>query len=138
MHSPPKWLRGVGIAALVWNLLGCMAFAMDLAMTPDDVAKLDAVQRAMYESRPVWSIVGTALAVVGGALGSLGLALYRRWAMPLLAASLLGVLLQDAGMLLAAPASPGPVVIGMQGLVLVVAVALVALAAHARSRGWLR
>lgn len=137
MNAPPKWLRPVAVVAVSWNLLGCLAFAADLTMGADDIARLDATQRALYGSRPAWAVGGTALAVAGGALGSLGLALLRRWAVPLLAASLLGVLLQDAGFLLAG-VSPGSVVIGMQAFVLAVAIALLLVALRARNRGWLR
>jgi hypothetical protein len=137
MNAPPKWLRPVAVVAVLWNLLGCLAFLADLSMTADDVARLDATQRALMESRPVWAIAGTALAVFAGALGSLGLALLRRWAVPLLAASLLGVLVQDAGFALAG-VWPGAVVVGLQAFVLVVAVALFLLARRARDRGWLR
>lgn len=137
MNAPPKWLRPVAVVALLWNLLGCLAFVSDLAMSSADVERLDAAQRALHEARPGWSVAGTGLAVVGGALGSLGLLLRRRWAMPLLALSLAGVVLQDAGLALA-HVSPGGVVIGLQALVLAVAVALLALAMRARRRGWLR
>lgn len=137
MNAPPKWLRSVAVAAVLWNLLGCLAFLSDVLMGADDVARLDATQRALHESRPAWAIAGTALAVLGGTLGSLGLALLRRWAVPLLAVSLAGVLLQDAGFALAG-IWPGAVVVGLQGFVLAVAVALLLIAMRARRRGWLR
>lgn len=137
MNAPPKWLRPVAVVAVLWNLLGCFAFLSDVAMTADDVARLDATQRALLESRPTWAIAGTALAVFAGALGSLALALLRRWAVPLLAASLVGVALQDIGFATAG-VSPGNVALGLQAFVLVVAVALLLLARRARHRGWLR
>ena len=137
MSAPPKWLRPVAVVAVSWNLLGCIAFASDLMVDADDIARLDATQRALAESRPAWAIAGTALAVMGGLLGSLGLLLLRRWALPLLAVSLAGVLLQDAGFLLAG-VSPGNVALGLQAFVLAVAVALLLLGLRVRQRGWLR
>lgn len=137
MNAPPRWLRPVAVVAVLWNLLGCFAFLSDLSMSPDAAAGLDATQRALMESRPGWAIAGTALAVFGGALGSLGLALLRRWATPLLTASLVGVLLQDAGFAVAG-IWPGAAVVGLQALVLLVAIALLLLARRAQGRGWLR
>lgn len=82
MSTTPKWLRPVAIVALLWNLLGCGALAADLMLTPDDVARMQAAQRTLHEARPVWSVIGTVIAVTTGVLGSLGLLLARRWAHP--------------------------------------------------------
>ena len=56
MTDRPKWLRPLAVVALLWNLLGCAAFAADMMLTPDDVARMDVVQRAIYEARPAWSV----------------------------------------------------------------------------------
>ena len=48
MTATPKWLKPVGIVALIWNLIGVAAFVMDLRLTSADVAKLSAAQQAMY------------------------------------------------------------------------------------------
>ena len=60
----------------------------------------------------------------------------HRAAVPVLALSLLGVLAQDAGLLIAASGIAGldPVVIGLQGIVLAVAIALL-VAARRVARG---
>lgn len=136
--NAPKWLRPVAVLALLWNLLGVAAFVADLLVSPDDVARMDAAQRAMYEARPLWSVVGTGVAVIAGALGSLGFLLRRRWARGLLAASLAGVVAQDTGMAPAVAGLPSPVVLALQGLVLVVAIALLVLARRGVASGWLR
>jgi hypothetical protein len=139
MADVPRWFKPVALVALLWNLLGCFAYLSDVMLTPEDVAKLSVAQQALYASRPAWSVAGTALAVWGGALGCIGLMVGKRWSIPLLLMSLGGVMVQDIALfgLTAAASQAGPVVIALQGLVLVVAVALVALGRMAGARGWL-
>ena len=98
MNQLPKWYFPVTIAALLWNLMGCGAFMSDVLLTAEDVAKMSADQQAIYASRPTWAVAATGVAVWGGALGSLGLILRRRWALPLLSASLIGLVVQDVAM----------------------------------------
>ena len=138
MTAAPKWFTPVAVAALLWNLIGCAAYLGDVMLTPDDVAKMTAAQQAMYNARPAWSVAATATAVWFGAAGCVSLIARRRWAMPLLALSLLGVVVQDVSLVMfsrAAAAEAGVLV--LQALVLVIAIALVYLARLATSRGWL-
>jgi hypothetical protein len=139
METTPKWFRPVAIVALLWNLLGCFAYLSDVTLTPEDVAKMSAAQQALYASRPAWAVAATAFAVWGGALGCIGLILRKRWAPPLLLISFAGVIAQDIALfaLTKAASQAGPAVIVLQGLVLVIAVALVVLGRRADSHGWL-
>jgi hypothetical protein len=139
MNKAPKWYMPVAIVALLWNLIGCAAYLADVTLTPEDVAKMSAAQQALYNSRPAWAVAATAIAVWGGAAGCVGLILRRRWATPLLIASLAGVIVQDIGLfgMTDVVAQEGPKVLVLQGLVLVIAVGLVLLARKATARGWL-
>jgi hypothetical protein len=120
--------------------MGCGAYLSDVLLTADDIAKMSADQQALYASRPGWAVAATAVAVWGGALGSLGLILRRRWALPLLSASLIGLVVQDVAMFVLSDVLKvnGSVVLGLQGLVLAIAVALLWLARTANAKGWLR
>ena len=140
MRQPPPWFTVLAVAALLWNLLGCTAFLADLRLTPDDLARLPEAEQALYRARPVWALLATGVAVIGGTLGSLGLVLRRRWATGLLIASLLGVLAQDVALatLLDDLKAAGGLAPLVQGAVLLVAVGLVPLAGVAGARGWLR
>ena len=139
MEKPPKWYLPVTILALVWNLLGCVAYLSDVLLSPEDIARMSAEQQALYNSRPAWAVSATAIAVWAGAAGCLGLILRARWAMPLLVASLLGVIVQDVGLfaLSGAAAQAGQAVVALQGLVLLIGVGLVLLARKAAARGWI-
>jgi len=139
MAAAPRWFRPVAVLALVWNLLGCAAYLADVTVTPDDVARMTPAQQELYRTRPRWAVAATATAVWGGAAGCLGLALRKRWSLPLLVASLAGVIVQDAALFgLTRVASTGsPVVIPLQALVLGVSIGLVVLARTASRRGWL-
>ena len=139
METVPKWFKPVGIAALLWNLLGCFAYLSDVTLTPEDVAKMTAAQQALYASRPAWAISATAFAVWGGAVGCVGLILRKRWSRPLFLVSLAGVIVQDVALfgLSTAAAQAGPAAFAPQGLVLVIAVALVVLGRKADAQGWL-
>jgi hypothetical protein len=139
MSKAPKWFVAVAIVALLWNLLGCVAFFEDLQLSHQDVAKLGAAQQALYDARPWWALMATAFAVFGGALGCIGLLLRRKWAVVLLWLSLLGILAQDFGLFVLAHGASfvGPVVIVLQLLVLAIAIGLVFLGRKATARGWL-
>jgi len=138
MNTAPKWFLPVAVIALLWNLLGCMAYLGDAMMTPEDIARLDAAQQALRAERPAWSVAATAVAVWGGAAGSLGLILRRRWATPLLIVSLLAVIAQDISLFVLGSAAADPIAMTLQGLVLLIAIGLVLLARKASRLGWLR
>ena len=139
MERPPKWYLPVTIVALLWNLIGCAAFLSDLRVKPEDVARMTPAQQALYSSRPGWAIAATGIAVLGGAAGCLGLILRRRWARPLLVASMAGVIAQDIGLfILSGVASQmGPIPMVLQTLVLLIAIGLVLLARKGAARGWI-
>lgn len=139
MTVAPKWFLPVVIIALLWNLMGCAAYLSDAMLSAADVAKMSDAEKAMMAARPVWAVGATAVAVLLGALGCLALILRKSWAVPLLWLSLLGVIAQDIWLFVLAP-NTGLVngaVYGLQGLVLVIAVALVWLANKAKAGCWL-
>ncbi len=139
MDTTPKWFMPVAIVALLWNMVGCWAYLSDVRLTPEDVAKMPEQAQALYHSRPAWAVAAYALAVWGGALGCLGLVLRKRWAVPVLIVSLVGLVLQDLGMFVLSGTGnliPAPVYF-LQGLVFLIAVGLVLLARRAAARGWL-
>jgi hypothetical protein len=125
----------VAVIALLWNLMGCYAYLSNVTMSPEAIARLPQAQQAMFNSFPVWGVVGMALAVWFGALGSLALIMRKGWAVPLFTVSLVGLVVQDIAMFgVAGGASSGG--FAMQGLVLLVAIALLMLARKARAAGW--
>ena len=133
------WFKVVAVVALLWNLLGCLAFVSDLSISAEDIAKLPDSQKALYAARPAWAVAATAIAVIGGALGCVSLLLGKRWAFTILLLSLIGVLIQDYGLFVVADAATlaGPVAVVIQTIVLLVGVGLVLLSRKGIARGWL-
>ena len=81
------WL--IGAIALVWNVMGAINFVVQL--NPDMLAAYRDSERAIIEGRPAWATIAFAVAVFGGAFGSLLLLLRKSVAFYLFVASLLGV-----------------------------------------------
>jgi hypothetical protein len=90
----PGWFWAVAIAALLFEIVGCLFFAMEARMSAADIAALPLDQRAMLEARPGWFYVAFGLAVAVGLLGSIGLLLRKAWAAPALLVSLIFAILQ--------------------------------------------
>lgn len=80
----------IGAVALVWNVMGVINFFVQ--MNPDALAAYRESERAIIEGRPAWATGAFAIAVFGGALGSLLLLLRKPAAFYLFIASLLGVI----------------------------------------------
>lgn len=136
----PAWLPVVAVLLLLWNLFGIAMFFLQYTMTPDDLAKLSAEQRTLFEAMPSWLWVVYAVAVVSGALGALMLLLRKRAAVPLFWVSLVAVLVQfgytsfpggAVELLGAAQALPMPLTI------IAIAAVQVWLARRALARGWI-
>lgn len=139
MKKPPAWFYVLAGLALLWNVAGLLAVVADLRLSAADIAALPPEQQAMYAARPLWSVVGSVVAVAAGTLASLLLLLRRHWAILLFGVSLVGVVVQDLGIfVLTRAAKTGDMTpLVLQSLVLVIAVALLLLARRARANGWL-
>ena len=134
----PTWFIVVAGVLFVWNLLGVMAYIMQVTMAPEAMAALPEAQRQLYESTPAWATAAFAIAVNGGALGCLLLLLRRNLAGIFLKLSLAAVLVQMFYSFFMSNSfevfGPGGMI--MPIMVLIIAVYLVMLAAQAKTRRW--
>ena len=126
-------------AALAWNLLGVMAYVMQVTMTQEALNALPEAERMLLENAPVWATSAFAIAVNGGALGCLLLLLRQTWAFPVLIASLAGVVVQMSHSFLIANSIEvyGPGGLIMPAMIIVISVFLVWYAKGARGKGWI-
>ena len=93
-NKPPRWAMIVSIILLIWNLIGIGAFAEQWNMVQNSLDTLPLEQQAMWRAMPGWAWAAFGIAVGAGALGALGLVMRKAWAVPLLALSLIAVLIQ--------------------------------------------
>ncbi|HET9640170.1 MAG TPA: hypothetical protein VFP12_13285 [Allosphingosinicella sp.] len=135
---PPTWFWIVAVLGLLWELFGVAMYLMHVGVLPNS-QEMSEAERSLMESSPVWVTGLFAIGVFGGALGTLGLLLRKRWARPLLILSLIAVILQFGGWLLATDAIRviGPSVFAMPAVIAAVAILLAWLATIAVRRGWL-
>lgn len=140
MSTVAKWFYPVVVLALLWNALGLFVFWTDVTMTPEQIAAMPAAMQEVYQSRPLWSVLATATAVIGGVVGTLLLLMRLPVAAPILLLSLLGVVIQDVSFALnpAARALIDQTAMILQSLVLLIAIGLWYLARSAGQRGWLK
>lgn len=136
---PPAWFRIVALLGLLWEIFGVAMYLMHVGVLPSS-GEMSEAERSLMESSPMWVTGLFAVGVFGGALGTLGLLLGKRWARPLLILSLIAVILQFGGWLLATDAIAliGPSVFVMPAIIVVVAIFLAWLASMGVRRGWLR
>ena len=125
---------------VVWNAMGVLAFVSQLLMTPEMSAQLPEAQQEAYKNIPTWSMVAYALAVFGGLLGSLMLALGKKLAFPLLVVSLAGVLVQQFYnfVIIDSIALLGPSVVLLPAVVVIISILLVVVSQRGVKAGWLQ
>ena len=82
----------ITILALLWNIMGVIAYIMQVTMTPEAIAALPENQRAMYTDVPAWATSAFALATWGALLANLLLLMRRKLAGPVFVASFFAIL----------------------------------------------
>jgi hypothetical protein len=135
--EPTRGYWIISIVALFWNLLGVMAYLMQVTLTDADFAAMSAAERALYADLPTWVTAAYAIAVFSGVLACAALLLRKGFAVPLFAISLLAVLAQMAYSLLL---SNTVEVLGSSALIMPVAVIVIGayllmFASNANKRG---
>jgi hypothetical protein len=137
---PPWWYWAAVVIALLWTLLGVVAWTMDLMMDQAALAEMSPAQQQLYAARPQWVFAVYAVAVFSAFAGAIGLALRKRWVTTLFLLSLAAIVLQfgyilfgmDAiGVLGAGEALPLPIMIFLFG------VFLLWFARYSRRHGWI-
>ena len=135
----PKWFNLIAALALVWNLMGVMAFIGQVMMIPEMMAELPQAEQELYASVPLWATIAFACAVFSGALGSLALLMKKVFAEPLLVLSLAGVIVQMFHSFFISNSfdvfGPGGAI--MPIMVLIIAFTLVRFANKAKANTWL-
>ena len=137
--KPPMWFWIVGVIALIWNGLGVNAYLAQAYMTAEDLAALPEAEQGLYADYPAWATAAFAIAVFGGAIGSLLLLLRKKLAHIVLLVSLIGIVVQMVHSLFIGKAMDvyGPGAIVMPILVLAIGIGLVVLAKKGTANGWL-
>lgn len=137
--KPTKAFWIISGIALFWNLLGIMAYLGQAYMTEEMLTALPDGDQAYYNNIPAWVTAAFAIAVFGGALGSLALLLRKKWAKIVLLVSLIAVLLQFIyNTLLQSYMEVTGEKLFMPLVVIIIAVFLVWFAKKSEKEGWIR
>jgi hypothetical protein len=138
--SVPVWFIVVSVIALLWYLMDTAAFFMRVLMTDEMLQAMPEAQRQHLAGIPGWVNFVFAFEVFGGTLGCICLLFRKTWALPLLIASMLGVLSQTTHIcfLSDAVSTMGASVIILPLVAIVLGVGMIVLSKSAIARGWLR
>lgn len=85
----------ISVIALLWNIMGVIAYLGQAYITPEALALLPEAEQAWYTNVPAWVTAAFAIAVFAGTLGCIALLLRKKWASILFVVSLICVLAQS-------------------------------------------
>ena len=135
----PLWYWVVAAVALLWNLLGCAFFGMELFAQEAFMESMTEAQKEWVRSIPGWIYFIYGLAVATGVAGSIGLFLRKRWTTVMFAICLVAVIVQMVYTMIIGRGLKvsGPSGLVMPSLVIGIAAALLWFSWLARSRAWI-
>lgn len=135
----PGWYRVLAILALLWNLMGCAAFATEIFAQEAMIKEWEPAQQKWARTipTPIYFVYG--LAVVTGVAGSIGLIIRKRWSGLFFASSFVAVVIQMVYTMIIAGGVRvmGPSSVVMPAVVIIIAGGLVWFSLFARRKGWL-
>jgi len=80
VNKPATWFWIVSVISLIWNLMGVMAFVMQVTMSDEALQAMSDGERSLYTSVPSWTVLCFAVAVFGDTLASILLLLRKKLA----------------------------------------------------------
>ena len=137
--EPPRSFYIIGIAALIWNLIGVMTYVMQVTMNDAAMAALPEDQQAFIQNSPIWVTAAYAIAVNAGALGCILLLVRQSWAYLVLVVSFAGIVIQNLyGYVMGGAVGVyGAAGVGLSITVILIGAYLIAYSKGAMNKGWL-
>lgn len=89
--ATPRHLWVVGILAVLWNAVGAFDYSATQLKIESYMSQFPPEQLAYFYGFPAWTVAAWAIAVWSSLIGSLGLLLRRRWAVPLFGIAIAGM-----------------------------------------------
>ena len=135
----PLWYWVIAAVALLWNLLGCAFFGMEIFAQEAMMKSMTEAQKEWARSIPDWVYFVYGLAVSTGVAGSIGLFVRKRWTIAMFAICLVAVIVQMVYTMIIGGGLQvmGPSGAVMPSVVIVIAAALLWFSWFARSRNWI-
>jgi len=134
--SVPRWYWVIAAVALLWNLMGCAFFGMELFAQESAMESMTQAQKEWIRSIPSWIYFVYGVAVATGVAGSIGLFLRKGWTPLMFAICLVAVIVQMVYTMIIGGGLQvmGPSGLVMPSLVIGIAAALLWFSWFARSR----
>ncbi len=138
--EPPRSFYIIGIAALIWNLIGVMTYVMQVTMNDAAMAALPEDQQAFIQNSPIWVTAAFAIAVNAGAMGCILLLVRQSWAYLVLVMSFAGIVIQNLyGYIMGGAVGVyGAAGVGLSITVILIGAYLIAYSKGAMNKGWLK
>jgi hypothetical protein len=136
--SVPRWYWAIAAVALLWNLMGCLFFAIEMFAQEAAMESMTQAQKEWARSTPSWIYFVYGVAVTTGVAGSTGLFLRKSWTIATFAICLTAVTVQMVYTMLIGGGLEvmGPLGLVMPAMIIGIAAALLWFSRFARSRGW--
>ena len=93
-HHPSNQFWIISILALIWNLLGLLAYLSQTFLSQKSLNALPRAEQYYFINTPAWFTAAFATAVFAGIFGSVGLLLKKRMANVLFIISMVSLLVQ--------------------------------------------
>ncbi len=135
----PVWFWVIAAAALLWNLMGVVAYIMQMTMSDETIATLPKNEQDLYINYPAWAAGAFALAVFGGACGAALLIARNKFAVPIFGLSLAGIAIQmfHSFVIANSIAVYGPGALLMPLMVVIIGVGLFVWSMKLKGKGWI-
>ncbi|MFZ3273182.1 MAG: hypothetical protein WA143_02795 [Lutibacter sp.] len=127
----------ISVAALIWNIMGVIAYLGQAYMTEEVLKALPEGEQAYHNNVPAWVTAVFAIAVFAGLFGCLGLLLRKKWATILFVISIIAVIAQSTYNLFIQKFMEVPLQHMIWSIVvIVIAIFLVWFSSNATKKGW--
>lgn len=134
----PFWYWVIAAVALLWSLMGCAFFAIEIFAQEAAMESMTQAQKEWARSIPRWIYFVYGVAVSTGLAGSIGLFLRKGWTIAMFAICLVAVIVQMVYTMIIGGGIQvmGPSGLVMPSVVIGIAAALLWFSWFARSRNW--
>lgn len=139
LKKPTTGFWVISSVALIWNLMGVMAYLNQAYMGDEIIAALPEAERSLYEVIPAWYTAAFAIAVFAGVLGCILLLARKKIALQVFILSLVGILVQMFYNFFISNSMDvyGPGSMVMPIMVIIIGIYLVWFSKNARNKNWL-